>query len=161
MTGIAKPIVVKELLNGCWVCISLKGKRGAKPTHQYPTIRHRGKYVQLSRYMYEEFVSPIPKKLVAMHTCDNTLCVNPSHIVIGTQQQNIDDSIVKNRTQLFRSKKLTKKQITEIFNNRTGSCTELGKKYDVSRSTISLIRRGEVCAWHTLGERNRPRHKER
>lgn len=32
-----------------------------------------------------------------MHTCDNTKCYNPAHLVIGTQKDNVTDMITKNR----------------------------------------------------------------
>lgn len=39
----------------------------------------------------------IPKNMVIMHTCDNPPCVNPSHLVIGTQAENMADREKKNR----------------------------------------------------------------
>ena len=34
---------------------------------------------------------------VVMHTCDNPLCCNPSHLLAGTQKENIRDSVRKGR----------------------------------------------------------------
>jgi HNH endonuclease len=39
----------------------------------------------------------IPKGMVIMHRCDNTICYNPYHLVIGTQRDNVDDMINKGR----------------------------------------------------------------
>jgi DNA-binding transcriptional regulator YiaG len=38
-----------------------------------------------------------PKGKVVMHTCDNPACVNPDHLRIGTQKDNVQDCITKGR----------------------------------------------------------------
>lgn len=40
---------------------------------------------------------PIPDGLQIMHRCDVTLCVNPKHLDVGTNQDNIDDKVTKGR----------------------------------------------------------------
>ena len=36
---------------------------------------------------------------VVMHTCDNPSCVNPDHLVNGTQKENLNDMHFKGRTE--------------------------------------------------------------
>lgn len=83
---------------------------------------------------------------VVMHTCDNPLCVNPNHLKLGTQRDNLHDMINKGRR--FQSDvtgvkngraKLTEKQVLKIRKSLT-TCRQAAIEYDVSTSLISKIR---------------------
>lgn len=49
------------------------------------------------RASYQIYKGEIPKGMVVMHTCDNRSCVNPNHLVIGTQKDNVRDCRDKGR----------------------------------------------------------------
>lgn len=81
---------VPEPNSGCWLWLgSLMGQRG----RQYPVINIEGKRRRANRVSIELHKGPIPAGLLACHTCNNILCVNPDHLYPGTTKQNADDMV--------------------------------------------------------------------
>lgn len=78
-----------------------------------------------------------------LHRCDNRLCVNPSHLFLGSHQDNSTDMVQKGRS-VFGTKnpqaKLTEKNVAEILGLRgiIGQ-RSLAKKFNVSKNAIKLI----------------------
>jgi hypothetical protein len=57
----------------------------------------KGKKVHAHRDAYERANGPIPDGMVVRHTCDNPACINPAHLLIGTQKDNVRDCIERGR----------------------------------------------------------------
>ena len=82
-----------------------------------------------------------------LHSCDIKRCVNPSHLFLGTQADNIKDMVSKGRhakgEQNGRAK-LNWQQVRRIRLLRNNySLLELGEMYGVDPSIISDISRGK------------------
>jgi hypothetical protein len=76
----------------CWLWTGHKDPNG------YGRIAMGRELLEKSHRMsYMIHKGPIPKGLVVMHICDNPPCVNPDHLQIGTNADNLNDSYKKGR----------------------------------------------------------------
>jgi len=95
--------------------------------------------------MYPQETHEIPEDKRILHSCDCPACVNPSHLHIGTQSQNIQERNERGRTargEQASKAKLTEVQVLEIrerYKNEKISFAKLGREYKVSASAISTI----------------------
>lgn len=63
----------------------------------YGQIRYKGKRMGAHRAAWIANYGEIPTNQFVLHKCDNRCCINPSHLFLGTQQDNMDDMIIKGR----------------------------------------------------------------
>jgi len=120
--------------NGCWICVSHKPEISG-----YPRIKCKGVHSKAHRHVYKLYNGDIPESVLIRHTCDERTCINPAHLIPGSHADNIRDAVERGRMH----SKLTKEQVLEIRAIRTGTFTEIAKKYNVSPATISGIKNGK------------------
>ncbi len=50
------------------------------------------------RMAWEECIGPIPEGMQVLHRCDKPACVNPEHLFLGTNKDNVADRVRKGRS---------------------------------------------------------------
>lgn len=128
----------KILENGCWQCISHKNK-----DNYYPLCRRDGKVQKIYKFVYCQKNGQVKPNTVIRHTCDNKLCINPSHLIPGTHADNVRDMIERKRKAVGENcglAKLKNNQVKEIFLDKLSPTLLLSKKFNVCNKTITNIR---------------------
>ena len=118
----------------------------------YGRFRVAGEYPMAHRFSYELHVGPIPDGMCVCHSCDNPACVNPAHLWLGTNDENMTDMARKGRARPPTGEnshwaKLTEDDVRAIRADQTSTQRELAAKYGVNRSLISMIQSRKRWAW--------------
>lgn len=126
-----------------------------KPYGRFCIHKH---FYQAHRVAYFLQNKKDPAELSVLHKCDNHRCVNPNHLFLGTNNENIQDKIRKGRGSGYKSKpksyestlrgskhsmaKLNESLVSEIrikYSNGGTSFNTLAKEYSVSKKTILQV----------------------
>lgn len=136
--------------NNCWEWQKYRNKVG------YGMCRINKKTTHAHRFSAMAFLGfEINSSLFVLHKCDNRRCVNPKHLFIGTQKENMKDCSQKGR---FNNRKgianprakLTYEQV-KIIKNRLQQGerqTALAKEFFVTQATIWKIK-NNIRWYHT------------
>lgn len=76
--------------SGCWYWAGATNGR-------YGKLKLAGRLEYAHRVSYQTHYGPVPEGLMVLHRCDEPLCVNPDHLFLGTQTENMRDCIAKGR----------------------------------------------------------------
>ena len=127
----------------------LRGELLARPGTVY--LAHRISWIMANGPIPEG--GPKPHGWVVMHKCDNPRCVNPAHLVLGSQRDNIDDMRTKRRDNDVGLSRgfginssrfsLTAEQVAEVLASEEPAKTLAGK-FGVCLSVIQKVRRDNL-----------------
>lgn len=135
-----------------------------------------GKLMLAHRAVWTRVIGPIPVGMMLCHTCDNSGCVNPRHMYVGTHADNMRD--MKDRKRYFYARdpercraasarggrannwssgarnpkaKLEPAQL-ELIKSSPLSSYQIARSLGVNASTVQRVRRGS--SWHAKGDRH-------
>lgn len=134
---------------GCWLWV---GSGNAKGYGRIQTgLKSTGDRRMRSahRVSWELFRGPILDGMHVLHRCDVPACVNPDHLFLGSNKDNMNDKAVKGRCrsnpvvgEAHPNSKLTEEQVRYILSSDKKQ-KDLAKELGIGKMQVSRIKRGE------------------
>ena len=128
--------------SGCWEW------SGNKMPSGYGYLKFKYKNTLAHRAAYETWVGTIPPGKHVLHSCDNPPCINPGHLRVGTNQDNANDRVSRDRVAFGSSSGMSKiveqdvREIRDLYASGLFFQREIGEMYGLSQTMIGHIVRG-------------------
>lgn len=130
---------------GCWEWQGYRSRKG------YGEIKVDGRMEKAHRQAFLLRRGPIPQGMHVLHRCDNPPCVNPDHLFLGTNDDNVADRTAKGRSArnvgaAASTAKLTEDDVRQIRRMATLGMTnlEIAEAFPVNDRSISNIIRNKT-----------------
>lgn len=133
---------IPEPNSGCWLWLGALNPKG------YGQVHVKGVTLAAHRRSWQLHQGQIPDGLHVLHRCDNRMCVNPDHLFLGTNGDNVADRTKKGRhvsvigENQSRSK-LTEQDVRSIRQDPRHNTTIAGE-LGVSNVLISMVKRRKI-----------------
>lgn len=126
---------------GCWELVRRISVRG------YGQIKIAGTVAKTHRVIYSSLVGEIPSGLVVRHRCDNPKCNNPAHLELGTNQDNVEDMLQRNRQrkgETHQTARISDTDALEIVRLAESGVVhqEIADRFGITRGYVSEVARG-------------------
>jgi len=144
---------IPDFRSGCWKWTGRTSR--TNPKNPQGVVRAAGpgeRREMASRAAYRVFRGEIPAGMLVCHRCDNSLCINPAHLFLGTHLDNMADMRSKGRQNRGERNGMAKLTVADVIDiRRRGAAGEsqesLAMSFNVSRSNISRVLSG-ACWSH-------------
>lgn len=124
----------------CWIWSGSIEVRG------YGTVTAQKRTIKAHRLSYEIYVGEIPAGLIIRHTCDVRNCVQPAHLIPGTDSDNAADRDSRGRHIVLIGEshgmsKVTADQVRKIREERIAGETmrSIATRYGITRQNVRMI----------------------
>ena len=145
MTQRVEEQVERDPNSGCWLWT------GTLLSSGYGQVAWRKNRDLAHRASYAAFKQSIPAGQSVLHKCDTPACVNPDHLFLGTQLDNMRDKMAKGRAVFARgdqsgTARLSEVDIPGIRQDVRGGASHarVAARLGVSRKTISAVVHGRT-----------------
>ena len=138
--------IMPEPNSGCWIWLGGTNQKNYGHIWSSELKRHE----RAHRMVYEILNSPIPVGLHLLHRCDNPYCVNPDHMFVGTNAENMADRDAKGRQASGArngNARLTEDKARQIL-LAPGTITEIARQFGISRTNVRDIKTRRI--WKNL-----------
>ena len=159
--------VLKDSVTGCWNWNGGKDRKGygkfSIGGSRNKDGTRRNSMVTATRVSYEIFIGEIPAGdgyhgTCVLHHCDNPCCVNPEHLFLGSNKDNVLDMDKKGRRvnkqpkgEMHGTAKLTVNQVDSIVIQLNKKVPQhlIAKEFGVCLATVNHIAKGRLWSHHT------------
>jgi hypothetical protein len=139
----------------CWEWL------GSKDGSGYGMLSVAGATQRAHRFSWVLTRGPIPKGIQVLHHCDNPGCVNPAHLWLGTNADNVHDKMIKHREsrgeahgrtcripkQTHHPKKLTAEKVLQIralYAEGGITMPDIARRYNINDGTVYQIIKKQI-----------------
>lgn len=131
-----------ECLIWPYACRETKGIRS-------PCFGHGGKIVSVRRHLMDRFKSDVAPTEFIIMSCENNLCVNRKHFIVASRKDIAQKMIAKGKFVLAPRQsgninwQSVTPEIAQMIFEAKGIQREIGQRFGVTQSCVSLIKRGK------------------
>lgn len=120
---------------------------------RYGTVHVNGEHFYAHRYSFQLHRGTIPDGMMVLHHCDNPLCVNPNHLHLGTQTDNMREASERGRLCVGERNHFAKRSVEDVRVIRESaaageSYSSIARRLGGDAGIISLIVRRKI--WRSV-----------
>jgi hypothetical protein len=129
--------IAPEPNTGCWLWA------GDLRSNGYGQFKVSGRSKRAHRVAYEIYKGTIPPGMHILHKCDVPVCVNPDHLSVGSNRDNVEDCRAKGRHVHGVKHGCAKIDEDAVRDIRMGNLprAEYAKMYGISLSQVDKIQK--------------------